>query len=107
MQYFDTPDFHLRWLDVCMELACALGALPHEVAGWPWRRVQRCWIFLRRKQRRDERQRIFLAHQSGMGAFGSALGWGGAGGATHDQDVERVRKAQSMGIPVTIISAEG
>lgn len=88
-----------------MELACAFGALPHEVARWPWRRVQRCWTTLRRKQRREQRERIFLAHQSGMGALGQALG-GGAPAAV-DEDAERLRQMRSMGLPVKVVKAEG
>lgn len=102
MKYFDTDDFRLRWLDVCMELACALGALPHEVARWPWRRVQRCWQFLRRKQRRDERQRIFLAHQSGMGALGAVLGGGAPAAEAGGGDID-LKQAAAMGIPVRTV----
>lgn len=83
-----------------MELACALGTGPHEIAQWPWRRVQRCWILLRRKQRREERQRIFLAHQSGLGAFGSMFG-GAPAGAGHE---EKLEKARSLGIPVKTVT---
>lgn len=94
-------------MDICLELACACGQDPQAVARWPWRRVQRAWSCLRRRQRRELRERLFLAHQSGLGLMGGASG-GGQVSSTPRLDDDGLRQARSLGIPVkTVKVADG
>lgn len=91
-----------------MEIGCAVGALPHEVARWPWRRVQRYWTFLRRKQRREERVKLLLASQQGLGAIGQIFG-GGAPARNPDEGLDKtgMKTLRDLGIPVKTVKTEG
>lgn len=96
-----------------MVLGAAFGCEPRTVAGWPWKQVYHAWSAWQRKERRELRIRMMLAHQS------SGLGMVGAGGPApksapvsdgeHDAsgalNARGLARAASMGIPVKRVKA--
>lgn len=98
-----------------MVLAAAFGTLPQDVSRWPWQRVYYCWTAWQRKERRELRVQMLLAHQSGLGTLAGLAG-GSAGGEappSGDNDgsgalnAQGLARAASMGIPVKRVKTEG